>query len=341
MIVPGPRNALTDVRGLLVGNAADASVRTGVTVILPEAVAVTAAVDVRGGAPGTINTTALAPGGLVDAVHGLVLAGGSAFGLEAACGLTNWLAARGRGFGDWGPVVPVVAGAILFDLVNGGDKDWGEAPPYRDLACRAADAAGHEVALGNSGAGYGAMSGQVKGGLGTASAYDSSSGITIGALVIVNSVGSVTVPGTSSMWAWHLEQGEEAGGQLPPDAATGHRLETKRGIAMNTTLGVIATDAALDRTHLQRLAVAGQDGLAYAIRPIHTLYDGDTVFALATGHVPLPAKDDAMVRLGAIAADVMARAVMRGVYAADDLGEIVSYRSRRAAGTLSKPGSGD
>jgi L-aminopeptidase/D-esterase-like protein len=325
MIRPGRRNGLGDVAGLLVGNAEDHGARTGVTVVLAEQPAL-AAVDVRGGAPGTINTDLLRPGGLIAKVDGIVLSGGSVFGLEAATGLTAWLAERGRGFTDWGPCLPIVSGAILFDLVNGGDKEWGGRPPYRDLAQRAADGAGCETALGNVGAGLGAVAGAIKGGLGAASAVDATTGITVAALVAVNAVGSVTMPGSRTMWAWHLEQAGELGGQEAPRDATGHAFETKRGIGMNTTIGVVATDAVLDHGGVQRLAAMAQGGYAYAIRPIYTPYDGDTLFALATGAVKLPEKQDALVRLGAIAADVVARAVMRGVYEAETLGDIKSYR---------------
>lgn len=326
MIRPGPLNALSDVAGLVVGNAEDAHARTGVTVVLPQH-AVAAAVDVRGGAPGTINTDALRPGGLIREVHGLVLSGGSAFGLEAATGLMAWLAARGRGFTQWGPCIPVVAGAILFDLANGGDKDWGEAPPYRRLAQVAADAAGTAVRLGNAGAGYGAVAGPLKGGLGTASAVDEATGVTVAALVAANPVGSVVMPGSRTMWAWHLEQAGELGHQAPPTAPTGHAFTTKGGLGMNTTIGVVATDAALDHADLQRLAVMGGDGYGFAIRPIHTPFDGDTLFALATGAVSLSDRSAAILRVGAIAADVVARAVMRAVYEAEPLEDIPAYRS--------------
>jgi L-aminopeptidase/D-esterase-like protein len=325
VILPGPRNSLADVAGILVGSAGDARARTGVTVVLPERAALAAA-DVRGGAPGTINTEALQPGGLIRELHGIVLSGGSVFGLEAATGLMAWLAARGRGFTGWGPCIPCVAGAILFDLVNGGDKGWGDRAPYRRLAQEAAESASADVALGNVGAGLGAVAGPLKGGLGTASAVDGTTGITVGALVAVNAVGSVTMPDSPTMWAWHLEQAGELGGQEPPARATGHAFTTKRGLGMNTTIGVVATDAVLDQPQLQRLAVMGQDGYAYAIRPIHTPFDGDAVFALATGTRPLPDRQDALLRLGAIAADVVARAVMRGVHAAGTLGDLRGYR---------------
>ena len=296
------------------------------TVVLADPPAL-AAVDVRGGAPGTVNTDALRPGGLITRVNGIVLSGGSVFGLEAVAGLIDWLAARGRGFVEWGPCLPIVTGAILFDLLNGGEKDWCGRPPYRALAARAADDASSDSRVGNVGAGFGAVAGGWKGGLGTASAFDPATGVTVAALVAVNSVGSVTMPGSRTMWAWHLEQGEELGGQSAPREATGHAFETKRGIGMNTTIGIVATDAALDHGGVQRLAAMAQGGYAYAIRPIYTPYDGDTLFALATGAVRLPDKPDGLVRLGAIAADVVARAVMRGVYEARSLGEIEAYRT--------------
>ena len=336
MVVPGPRNSLTDIAGLAVGNAQDLVAWSGVTVILPER-PVLAAVDVRGGSPFTVNTAIFDPSNIVKALHGLVLSGGSAFGLDAAGGLTSWLAVRGRGTMLDGCCIPTVSGAIIYDLANGGDKAWGELPPYRRLAMQAAEVAGPEFALGNAGAGIGAIAGQIKGGLGSASAIDGITGVTVAALVAVNPVGSVTMPGNTTMWAWHLEQAGELGGQTLPTVATGHQLETKDGIADNTTIGVIATDAALDQGQLGRLAVMAQDGYAYAVRPIHTHLDGDVVFALTTAAAPLPQTADTLVRLGAIAADVMARAVCRGVYLAEDLGAYRSYRSIRAAAGPTAP----
>jgi L-aminopeptidase/D-esterase-like protein len=326
MIRPGPRNSLADVRGLTVGNAADPVVRSGVTVVLTER-ACLAAADVRGGAPAVIGPESLAPGGLIDRVDGVFLSGGSSFGLEAGAGLMNWLAVRGRGFGDWGPKIPIVVGAILFDLLNGGDKGWGEIPPYRNLARTAAEGAAAEFSLGNAGAGLGAMAGPYKGGLGTASAFDPSTGVTVAALVAANPVGSPAMPGSPTLWAWHLEHDAEWGGQPLPLRQTGHAFETKRRLGQSTTIGVVATDAALDRNQLQRLATMAQDGYTIAVRPIHTPFDGDTVFALATGDVVLPNRADALLRLGGIAADVVARATARGVYEADDLGDMRCYRS--------------
>lgn len=325
-IRPGPRNGVGDVTGVLVGSAEDRGALTGVTVLLPAAGALRAAIDVRGGAPGTVNSDALTPGGMITELHGLAFAGGSVFGLEAVAGLTVWLAGQGRGFQGWGPVIPCVAGAILFDLVNGGDKSWGDTPPYRNLAQAAAASASPEPRLGNVGAGLGAVAGAYKGGLGTASAFDSLTGVTVAALVVVNSVGSPAMPAQPTLWAWYLEQDAEAGGQPPPTRATGHAFETKRGIGSNTTIGAVVTDADLTQPELRRLAVHGQDGLAMAIRPIHTQFDGDTVFALTTAATACQPRPDLLVRLGTMAADVMARAVMRAVFEAATVGQHRSWR---------------
>lgn len=335
---PGPRNALTDVAGLRVGNAADPRVRTGVTVVIPD-VPVLAAVDVRGGAPGTINTEALAPGGLIDTLHAVVLSGGSAFGLSAATALMEALARDGRGFRDWGPTVPLVAGAILFDLLNGGEKAAVGPALYGRLALEAYAAARLEVPLGKVGAGYGAIAGPLEGGLGTASVVDPTSGVTIGALVAVNSLGGVTFPDEPAFLAGHLALPGELEPLLPPRVPSGAHFESKRGLGQarlgqSTTIGVVATDAVLDRDGLRRLAIQAQAGLAQAIRPVHTLFDGDVVFALSTGAVRPPARPDLPIRLGTLAADCIARAVMRGVQAAERLGEIPCWRERLAAGAV-------
>ena len=215
MIRPGPRNLITDVPGIKVGNAADAEALTGVTVVLPDRAAV-AAVDVRGGAPGTHETDALDPTSLVEHADAILLSGGSAFGLDAVSGAMAWLPSRGRGFKVGDVRVPIVPAAILFDLENGGNKDWGDRPLYRDLGLAACDAAAVGFALGNAGAGMGATAGALKGGLGSASAMDDK-GLVVGALAAVNPVGSVVMPGQSTMWAWMLEQDGELGGQKPPD----------------------------------------------------------------------------------------------------------------------------
>lgn len=332
MITPGPRNLITDVDGILVGNAEDQRVRSGATVVLPEVRAVTA-VDVRGGAPGTRETDALDAACLVEAVDAVVLSGGSAFGLDAAQGVMLHLAAMGRGFAVAGHRIPIVPAAILFDLANGGDKGWGELPPYRDLGAAAAEAAGTQFRLGNAGAGLGAKAGTLKGGLGSVSAI-LPGGIQVGALAAVNPLGSVVMPDGVTFWAWALEQEDELGGQPPPRAPASLEPDLPFGAlataAANTTIAVVATNAMLSRPEAGRLAIMAQDGFARAIRPSHTPFDGDTVFAIATGTMPLPEPRPVnLAVLGSVAADCIARAVARGIYEAASLGEIESYRDRR------------
>ena len=318
---PGPRNLITDVPGLKVGQAADARARTGVTVILPDDRAV-AACDVRGGAPGTRETDALSPETLVDAVDAVVLAGGSVYGLGAADAVTAWLGARGRGYGMAAgvPKSPVVPAAILFDMANGGEKGWGEAPPHRALGRQAVDAAALDFTLGTAGAGYGAMAGGLKGGTGSASAV-TAEGYTVGALVAVNSWGSVIAPGGRSFWAAPYELADEFGGlgsaglRAGPDEWGSAKRPAE---ARNTTIACVATDAVLTPAQARRFAVMAQDGLARAIRPIHAPFDGDVVFALSTGRRPLAEPDNyTLARLGALAADTLARAVARGVFEAE------------------------
>ena len=317
---PGLRNLITDVPGLKVGQAQDAAARTGVTVILPDARAV-CAVDVRGGAPGARETDALAPENLVEAVGAVVLSGGSVYGLAAADGVVAWLGAQGRGYGlmPGVPPSPVVPAAILFDMANGGDKAWGEEPPYRALGRAAVVAAAEDLSLGTAGAGYGAMAGQLKGGTGSASMV-SSDGYAVGAIVAVNSWGSVVAPGGRTFWAAPYEVGGEFGGlgssglAGPPEA---WGLAKRPDVTRNTTIACVATDAALTPAQAKRLAIMAQDGLARAIRPAHAPFDGDIVFALSTGRRPLEAPTDfTLARLGALAADTLARAIARGVHAA-------------------------
>ena len=319
---PGARNLITDVPGLKVGQAEDARARTGATVILPDDRAV-CAVDVRGGAPGTRETDALAPENLVDAVDAVVLSGGSVYGLAAADGVVGWLGARGRGYGlavgSDVPPSPVVPAAILFDMANGGDKAWGETPPHRELGRAAVAAAAEEFRLGTAGAGYGAMAGALKGGVGSASIV-TADGYTVGALVAVNCWGSAVAPGGRTFWAAPYEIGSEFGGlgaaglAGPPDD---WGLAKAPGALRNTTIACVATDAALTPAQARRLAVMAQDGLSRAIRPVHAPFDGDVVFALATGARPLAEPANYLLaRLGALAADCLARAVARGVYEA-------------------------
>ena len=321
MARPGPLNLITDVPGLSVGQAEDAGARTGVTVVLADQPAV-AAVDVRGGAPGTRETDLLAADTLVQAVDAVVLSGGSVYGLAAADGVAAWLGAQGRGFAfrSTDVTAPIVPGAILFDLANGGDKAWGEDPPYRRLGVEAARAARRAFALGTAGAGYGAMAGALKGGVGSASIV-TDDGLTVGALAAVNSFGSAVAPGGRAFWAGAFEQDEEFGGLGPP----ARRVASEDwGLAKidprareNTTLAVVAVDAALTPAQARRLAVMAQGGLARAIRPVHTPFDGDVVFVLSTAARPLPEPAAlTLTRLGALAADTLARAVARGVHAA-------------------------
>ena len=312
----GPLNLITDVVGLRVGNAHDSRLRSGVTVVLFDQPAV-AAVDVRGGGPGSRETDLLAPENTVQAIDALVLSGGSAFGLDAAGGVQARLREQGRGFAVRSARVPIVPAASLFDLLNGGDKQWGLVSPYRDFGLAAVDAAGRDFALGSAGAGFGATTADLRGGLGSASAV-SPEGYTVGALVAVNAVGQATIGEGPHFWAAPYEIGSEFGGLgwPVPFPATALTLRAKGQPAGNTTIAVVATDAMLTKPQARRLAVAAQDGLARAIRPVHTPLDGDTVFAAATGARTLRDPVWNLASLGALAADVLARAVARGVYMA-------------------------
>jgi L-aminopeptidase/D-esterase-like protein len=271
---------------------------------------------------------------VVDAV---VLSGGSAFGLDAAGGVMSWLSGQGRGFKVGKAVIPIVPSAILFDLLNGGDKDWGGTPPYRALGTRAAEAAAADFALGNAGAGLGAVAGGIKGGLGSASfVFDGADGapITVGALAVANPFGATVMPGTRTFWAWALEQDGELGGQRPPSGPLAEpELDygSSGSLAAHTTLVVVATDAALTKAQAGRIAIMAQDGVARAIRPVHTPFDGDTVFVVSTGARPLagPIGDPLgdIAKLGMLAADCTARAIARGVYEAEGLGAHPGYRT--------------
>ncbi|MCJ9428223.1 P1 family peptidase [Kordiimonas marina] len=291
---PGPSDSFTDIDGLRVGQAHDAAVRTGVTVILPDA-PVAMGVDVRGGGPGTRDTDALDPTCLVDKVHGLVLSGGSVFGLAAADGVAAALSERGIGLPLGPRAVPVVPSAILFDLMNGGDKDWGTEPPYRRLGVQALDAVSVDVTEGAAGAGYGARAGGRAGGIGTASLV-TDDGLMVAAIVAVNSFGAV-MDGTP----------EHGTVDLPKLGLVG----------ANTTIGAVATNLTLDKAACTRLAIMAQDGFARAIRPIHTPFDGDTIFAMSTGAKPLDGPlAPVMAVLGTLSADCMVRAIGKAVKAA-------------------------
>ncbi|MFT4149900.1 MAG: P1 family peptidase [Paracoccaceae bacterium] len=310
----GARNLITDVEGLRVGHAQDARLRSGVTVLTSDA-PFTAAVSVMGGAPGTRETDLLAPDRLVQEVDALVLAGGSAFGLDACSGVADGLLAMGRGFAVGPARVPIVPGAILFDLLNGGEKVW-DRNPYSGLGRAALAAAGADFALGTAGAGYGAMTGRWKGGLGSASCV-LECGVTVGALVAVNALGSATVGDGGRFWAAPFEMGAEFGGLgigLGHDPAAEPAPAKRMGEA--TTIAIVATDAALSQAQATRVAVAAQDGMARALVPSHTLLDGDLVFAAATGARELADPVAGVFAIGHAAACCLARAIARAVFEA-------------------------
>lgn len=325
-------DCLTDVTGLLVGHAQRQSDGwlTGTTVVLaPEGGAV-AGVDVRGGGPGTRETDVLDPRNLVERVEAVVLTGGSAFGLDSASGVMAWLEERGRGF-PVGPerhqVVPVVPAACLFDLGRGGN--WTARPdaPLGRMAAEAAHASPSSRSAspqGNVGAGTGAVAGGIKGGVGTASVR-LPTGITVAALVVTNAAGSVLDPESGSLYG-ELWTGRQTRPSRTVHAAATHALARAREESeqrsagtvappLNTTLAVVATDARLTPAQAQKLAGTAHDGLARAVRPVHLLNDGDTVFALATSERPLRGMNDLL----ATGADVLTRALVKGVLAAQSV----------------------
>ncbi|MEP1585749.1 MAG: P1 family peptidase [Tateyamaria sp.] len=316
-MIPGPQNAITDIAGLKVGHAQDDVLKSGVSVLVADH-PFTASVAVQGGAPGTRETDLLAPDKSVAQVDALVLSGGSAYGLDACSGVVAGLRADGRGYRVGRAIIPLVPGAILFDLLSGGDKDWAENP-YPALGRTAYDAATGTTSIGTIGAGTGAMTAMMKGGLGTASLV-LDSGITVAALVAANPMGSVTTPGERHFWAAPFEIDGEFGG-LGPDTTMGlgRNLESRKLSAMqeraNTTIAIVATDAALDKAQCQRVAIATHDGIARACVPAHSPGDGDLVFSVSTGSIPLAAPSDLGV-IGHAAALCLSRAIARGVYAA-------------------------
>jgi D-aminopeptidase len=328
------KNLLTDIAGVHVGHADDTALGSGVTAVIFDNPAI-ASMDVRGGGPGTREGSLLDPVATVEQIHGIALSGGSAFGLEAGAGVQAWLAEQGRGFRIREAIIPIVPGAICFDLLNGGNKQWGRFAPYRELGYAAAAAAADSFALGSVGAGLGATTSTLKGGLGSASAI-TQGGIKVAALAVVNAVGSVTVADGPWFWAAPFEIGGEYGGRgLPPSFAPEMLAMRLKGAnnataAENTTLAVVVTDAILTKSQARRLAMIAQTGFARAIYPVHAPLDGDVVFAAATGEKPV----DPLVgltELGMIAANVTARAIARGVYAANALpfaGALPAWKDR-------------
>ncbi|WP_197918348.1 P1 family peptidase [Thiosulfatihalobacter marinus] len=305
----GPRNLITDIAGLKVGNAQDDAIKTGSTVLLSDG-PFTCGVSIMGGAPGTRETDLLAPDKTVQQVDALVLSGGSAFGLDAASAVADELRAQGRGYGVGDQVVPIVPAAILFDLLNGGTKTWAQNP-YRALGARAFAAAGETFALGSVGAGTGATLASHKGGLGSASMV-LPSGHTVGALVAVNALGDAS-PDGAHFWAAPWEIGDEFGAAGCLRTAPGTLPATKLD-ARNTTIAIVATDAQLTQAQCTRMATAAHDGMARALVPSHTPHDGDLVFALSTDARAMGDPQADTLWLGHAAATCLARAIARGVY---------------------------
>jgi L-aminopeptidase/D-esterase-like protein len=311
-----PRNLLTDVAGISVGHTGDLALASGVTAIVFDQPAV-ASVSVLGGAPGDRQTRMLDPEMTVQAVDAIVLSGGSSFGLDAAGGVQAALREQGRGLLLGGVRVPVVAQAIIFDLANGGDKQWGRFPPYLEAGYAAACAVGTEFALGTVGGGTGATTATVKGGLGSASTV-TQHGHTVAALAVVNAVGSPLIGDGPWFWAAPYEQGGEFGGRgWPAGFDLSPRLKGTPGTS--TTIGLVATDATLSKPQVTRLAIMAHDGLARALLPAHAPLDGDTVFAAATCRRPLADPVRELTELGQAATLVMARAIARGVFEASAL----------------------
>jgi D-aminopeptidase len=327
------RNLITDVPGVRVGHAEDTRLASGVTVIVFDE-PVVASIDVRGGGPGTRETDLLDPAMTVERVDALALSGGSAFGLEAGAGVQALLRERGRGFKVRTARVPIVPGAIIFDLLAGGDKNWGRFPPYRELGYGAAASAALQFTLGSVGAGLGATTADLKGGLGSASAT-TGDGLTVGALAVVNAAGSAVIGGGPWFWAAPCEREAEFGGRGLPATLPINALEPRfKGRQVeSTTLVVVATDAVLNKPQANRIAVMAQTGLARALYPIHTPLDGDVVFAASTGRRTLADPLLGLAELGTLAANVVARAVARAVYEAVPLpfpGALPSWRDRYA-----------
>lgn len=317
--MPDLLNLLTDIDGVSVGHATDLSLGSGVTAIVFDEPA-TASGSVLGGAPGGRDVTLLEPGMTVEKVDAFVLSGGSAFGLDAAGGVQAGLRAIGRGFPVGNVRVPIVPQAILMDLLNGANKDWGLQSPYRDMGFAAFEATKPgSFALGTIGAGTGATTATLKGGLGSASAV-SSGGFRIAAIAAVNAMGSATVGSSGHFWAAPFEQQAEFGGLgYPPQfspADTGLRI---KGIDLTaTTIGAVVTDAVLTKAQAHRLSIMAHDGLARAVLPAHLPTDGDTIFSAATNAKPLTGPADFM-ELCHLATVVMARAIARGIYEASAL----------------------
>ena len=323
------RNLLTDVAGVRVGHAEDAGIATGVTAIVFDEPAV-ASVAILGGAPALRDTALLAPEMTVDKIDAVLLSGGSAYGLNSAGGAMAALAETGRGFSVGPARVPIVPQAALFDLLNGGDKAWGSTPPFFRLGYEAVRNAELSFCLGTAGAGYGATTANLKGGLGSASAV-TSEGLTVAAIVAVNAVGSATVGDGPHFWAAPYERSSEFGGAGLPSSFPLFDVPLKGSVRENTTIALVATDACLTKAEALRIALSAHDGLARALRPGHTPLDGDTVFAAATGYRPLANRTASLAEIAIMASDTLSRAIARGVYEATALpfpGSIQSWKDK-------------
>lgn len=311
-------NLITDVAGVLVGSADDARRATGTTVILFENPAV-GGLAAPGGAPALRDGLLLAPEMTVETVDAFALTGGSAYGLDAGSGAMAWLAEQRRGFAFGRAFVPICPTAALFDLTHGGDKAWGRSPPYAELGYAAAAAAGRDFRIGTAGAGYGATTFDLKGGLGSASAV-SSRGFVVGALAAVNAAGRVTRGTSPHFWAASYEQGGEFGGlgEGPP-APDRLDFKLKSDLAGSTTIAVVATDAAFDKARMSRIALMASGGFALAFRPAFGPGDGDLVFAASTARAARVPDMRDLAEIGTLAAECLARAIARGVYEATAL----------------------
>ncbi len=322
-MTPGPRNLITDVPGLKVGNAHCEKTKSGVTALIPDKPAL-ASVAIAGGAPGTRDIALLEPEQTVSAVDALVLSGGSAYGLDAGSGAQIRLAELGKGFKVGNAIVPITPTAILFDLLNGGDKSWGRTPIYREMGIKAVDNASEQFELGTAGAGFGATTADLKGGLGSASLILPQGG-TVGAMIAVNALGRTTIGETPCFWAAPQEYNKEFGGLgWPADTAQIDRsVQTKYSLGTvdltpgtNTTIGIVATDLILTKAEAKRIAIAAHDGYARAIWPAHTPMDGDLLFVISTGKRKMQDPIAELLELGAYAAQTVSRAIARGVYCA-------------------------
>lgn len=313
------QNLITDIPGLAIGNAHDSKLASGVTVALFDE-RVVASISVLGGASAGRDLGCLEPDATVERIDAIVLSGGSGYGLDAAGGVQAWLRDRGRGFRIRDAVIPIVPQAICFDLLNGGDKAWGRYPPYRDLGFAACEDASRDFTLGSIGGGFGATTVDLKGGLGSASSV-TASGFTVGAIVIVNAIGSAVIGGGPHFWAGGLEEDDEFGGlglpvQITPEQ---RRARWKGGPQPGTTIALVATDALLTKPQAKRLAINANDGLARALRVTHAPFDGDTIFAAATGERAMSDPVNDFTDICTTAADCLARAIARGVYEATEL----------------------